>query len=111
MGLAAHLEAVMNGMFLVLIGLIWKHLRLAARTAGVLFWLILYAGYANWACTLLGAIFGTSKMTPIAGAGHSAAGWQEAIVGVGLVSLSIAAMTSCIMVLWGLRGGGHSSAA
>lgn len=104
MGLAAHLEGVMNGTFLAVIGLLWNRLRLSPRAGTAVFWLALYGTYANWASTLLAAMLGTSRMTPIAGAGHGGRPWQEAIIDAGLISLTLAMLACCGLVLWGLRG-------
>jgi hydroxylaminobenzene mutase len=104
MGLASHLEGVMNGTFLLALGLAWRHLILSARSQTALFWLALYGTYVNWFTTLLAATFGTSRSTPLAGAGYSGAAWQEALVDFGLVSLSLAMLGTCVLALWGLRG-------
>src|SRR5664280_3626813 len=45
MGLAAHLEGVMNGTFLVALGAIWSHVRLSPLKAAVAFWTALYGTY------------------------------------------------------------------
>jgi len=103
LGLGAHMTAVMNGMFLVLLGLLWDRLVLSARAASLAFGLILYATYANWAFSLLGAILGTGKFTPLAADGRLALPWKEALVGAGLVTLAIAMVTACILLLYGLR--------
>jgi (hydroxyamino)benzene mutase len=103
MGVSAHLEAVMNGMFLVVLGLIWKEAKLTLNAAKATFRIALYGTYTNWVATLLSAVLGTSRLTPIAGAGYTAANWQELIVAFGLVSLSIAMITCCVLVLLGLR--------
>lgn len=42
MGLSAHLEGVMNGTFLAVLGAVWGELRLPARAATAAFWLALY---------------------------------------------------------------------
>jgi hypothetical protein len=42
MGLSAHLEGVMNGVFLVVLGLVRERLVLSARAVTALFWLALY---------------------------------------------------------------------
>ena len=104
MGLSAHLEGVMNGVLLVVLGLVWPHLRLGARAEGIAFWSVLYAAYANWATTLLSAYWGTGKLTTVAGAGHVGADWQEAIVSAGLVTVTLAGIGSICLVLFGLRG-------
>ena len=71
MGLAAHLEGLMNGIFLVALGAIWTHVRLSASAAAIAFWTVLYGTYLNWFTTVLAAIFGTAALSPITGAGHS----------------------------------------
>lgn len=105
MGLSAHLEGVLNGLFLMALGLLWGRLRISARWLTVLFWSALYGAYMNWASTLAAAIFGTSRTTPIAGAGHHAAAWQENLVDAGLYSLSVAMLAVCVIALVGLRPG------
>jgi len=105
MGLAAHLEGVMNGLVLLVLGLAWPRFTLSGRASRGLFWLALYGTYVNWGSTLLAAHFGTSRSTPIAGAGFSGQPWQEALVDFGLISLSFAIVAACIMGLWGLRKG------
>src|SRR5262245_56175952 len=65
MGLAAHLEGVMNGTFLVALGAVWNEVRLSPRWKSVAYWGALYGTYANWGTTTLAAIFGTVAMSPI----------------------------------------------
>lgn len=104
MGLASHLEAVMNGMFLILLGLIWQKLRLSI---GALKWgyaLALFGTYTNWVTNLLAAIWGAgAEMLPIAGGGYQGVAWQEVVIKVGLGSLSLAMIAVCLIVLWGLK--------
>jgi (hydroxyamino)benzene mutase len=102
MGLSAHLEGVMNGTFLIALGAAWGHVHLGARAAAGAFWLILYAAYVNWASVLLGAVWGASRLMPIAGAGHHAAPWQEDVVGFGLITISVAMVAGVALVLVGL---------
>ncbi len=103
MGLAAHLEGVMNGIFLVALGAAWAHVRLSPGLSSTAYWTALYGTYANWAVTSLAAILGTAALSPITGAGHGGRPWQEAIVTVGFLSVSIAIVACSILVLWGLR--------
>src|SRR5262245_56951529 len=70
MGLSAHVGAVMSGMLVVLVGLLWDELRLGPRAAAATFRLALGANYANAAGLFLAAVFGTSGSTPIAGSGY-----------------------------------------
>ena len=103
MGLAAHLEGVMNGTFLIALGAVWTGVRLSPRLKDAAYWSALYGTYANWAVTLLAAIFGTAAMSPITAAGRSGQPWQEALVTFGFMSVGIAIVGSSILVLVGLR--------
>src|ERR1700686_910167 len=79
MGLAAHLEGVMNGTFLVALGAVWTEGRLTPGLKAVAYGGALYGAYANWAVTALAATFGTAALSPITAAGHSARPWQEGV--------------------------------
>jgi hydroxylaminobenzene mutase len=103
MGLAAHLEGVMNGTFLVAIGAIWEQVRLSPTKLTIAFWLGLYGTYVNWVMTTLAAVFGTAALSPITGAGHSGQPWQESFVTAGFMSVGIAIVLFSLLVLWGLR--------
>ena len=74
MGLAAHTSGVASGTFLAVLGAVWSELRLGTRAEGAAYWLAVYGAYAGWAAVQLAAIFGTSRMTPIAGAGAQRTG-------------------------------------
>lgn len=102
MGLASHLEGVMNGTFLIAVGAIWNRLALSATLQSCTFWLLLYGTYANWLVITLAAIYGTSEMTPIAGAGHSGLPWQETLVNTGLISVGITMLAGCALLVFGL---------
>src|SRR5262249_42672120 len=58
MGLAAHLEGVMNGIFLVALGAIWTEVKLPSPAKVMAYWTALYGTYANWLTTTLAAVFG-----------------------------------------------------
>jgi hydroxylaminobenzene mutase len=103
MGLAAHLEGVMNGIFLVALGAIWAEVRLSSKWKAVAFWTALYGTYVNWAVTTVAAILGTAAMSPITANGHSAQPFSEGIVTAGFVTVGIATVTFSILVLLGLR--------
>jgi len=103
MGLAAHLEGVMNGIFLVALGAAWTEVRLSSRLKSAAYWSALYGTYANWLVTTLAAIFGTAALSPITAAGHSAQPWQEGAVTFGFISVGIVIVACSVLVLWGLR--------
>jgi hydroxylaminobenzene mutase len=103
MGLAAHLEGVMNGTFLLALGAAWPGIRLSSRMQAVAFWTVLFGTYANWAFTMLAAVFGTAALSPITGAGHSGTPWQERFITIGFMSVGIAIVAACVMILVGFR--------
>ncbi|MFY9747973.1 MAG: hydrogenase [Acidobacteriaceae bacterium] len=103
MGLAAHLEGVMNGIFLLALGCAWTKVRLAPTALAVAFWAMLYSAYVNWLCTTLAALWGTAALSPVTGMAHPAKPWQEMVVTVGLFSVALALIAGTILVLWGLR--------
>ncbi len=103
MGLAAHLEGVLNGIFLVALGAIWAEVRLPRAAKAAAYWTALYGTYVNWLVTTLAAIFGTAALSPITAAGHSGRPWQENLVAAGFVSVGIVIVASSLLVLWGLR--------
>jgi hydroxylaminobenzene mutase len=72
MGLAAHLEGVMNGTFLVALGAVWNEVRLSPRAKSIAYCTALYGTYVNWLVTTLAAVFGTGALSPITAAGRSA---------------------------------------
>ena len=48
MGLAAHLEGVMNGTFLIALGAVWAEVKLRPGLKLATFWIALYGAYVNW---------------------------------------------------------------
>jgi hydroxylaminobenzene mutase len=103
MGLAAHLEGLMNGTFLVVLGAVWTEVRLPPLAKAIAYWTALYGTYVNWLVTTLAAVFGTAALSPITAAGHSGQPWQESLVTVGFMSVGIVIVASSVLVLWGLR--------
>jgi hydroxylaminobenzene mutase len=101
MGLTAHLEGVMNGMFLVVLGLIWNRLVINDKWLSYTFWLTLYGSFANFLAVTIAAITGAGKMMPIAG-GKEGTTLEEGIISFLLVSLALAMIAVCCMVLTGL---------
>lgn len=104
MGLASHLEGVINGMLLVLLGLLWPRLRLGAAARTATFSLALFGTFVNWATTLLAAAWGAGgPMMPIAAPGRIGPDWQETVISVLLATLSLAIVAATLLVLYGLR--------
>ena len=102
MGLAAHLEATMNGMFLMLLGVIWARIEISDSLKRITFWLALYGTFANFIAIQLAAITGAGAMLPLAG-GKEGAAPVEMLITFLLISLSAAMIAMCFLVLIGLR--------
>jgi len=103
MALAAHLEGVMNGIFLLALGAVWNEVHLSPTTKNVAYWIALFGTYGNWFVTTLAAIFGTGALSPITAAGHSGQPWQESLVTLGFLFVGATIITTSVLVLWGLR--------
>jgi hydroxylaminobenzene mutase len=105
MGLASHIEGVLSGMLLVVMGLLWPRLNLGTGMLRAAFWLLAYGAFANWFNPLLGAFWAAgSSMMPMAGMGHRGTPVQEAIIGFLAVTLALALLSGVVLVLLGLRG-------
>jgi hydroxylaminobenzene mutase len=105
MALAAHLEGVMNGTFLVALGAVWTEVRLSARLKAAAYWSALYGAYVNWIATTLGAAFGIAALSPITSAGHHALAWQETFMTALFMTVGLAIVGASVLILWGLRRG------
>ena len=104
MGLASHLEGVINGMLLVLLGLLWPRLRLAPTARSATFVLALIGTAANWGTTLLAAAWDAGgSMMSIAAPGRLGAEWQETVIAALLVVVSVAIVAAVALVIHGLR--------
>ena len=103
--MAGHVEAVLNGMFLIIVGLMADRVRLSKRASAVCAGLLLYGAFVNWITSTMAGVLGASQATPIAGAGHHAAPAVEQIVLIASVSVAFAMIGAVGMLLVGLRRG------
>lgn len=103
MGLSSHIEGVLNGIFLIVLGLIWDKVYLSAKWLRITFWLAVYGTFANWFGILIAALFNAGKMLGVAANGKEGPVIAEGIVTFSLISLTIAMLILCIMVLIGLK--------
>ena len=103
MAVAAHLTGVVNALLLIALGLAWGLLAMSPMQAKLTRGAFLYGTYANWGTSCLAAAWGTSRLTPLSGAGYSAAPWQEGVVQVLQVSLAFAILTGAVSVVYALR--------
>jgi hydroxylaminobenzene mutase len=101
MGLSAHLEGTLNGIFLVTVGLIWSKIIINDKWLTTTFWLTIYGSFANFIAVSIAAITGAGKMMPIAG-GKSGTTIAEGFITFLLISLSLAMIAVCCIILVGL---------
>ncbi|SDE25077.1 hydrogenase [Niabella drilacis] len=101
MALSAHLEGVMNGIFLMVLGLIWKRIRLSKKALAITFWLAVYGTFANLAAVIIAAVTGFGKMMPLAG-GQEGPAFLDGVISFLLVSLSLCMVAVCILSLTGV---------
>lgn len=102
MGVAAHVEGIVNGLFLMVLGLAWSRLGLSPRTSVWAYWAGVVGAYANWAIPLFAAAVGASQ-PKLAGAGFQAAPWAESLIQLTPVAGVLAPILCSTLVLWGLR--------
>ena len=100
MALSAHLEGLMNGMFLMILGLIWKRLLLSKAVLNVAFYLLIYGTFANLTAVIIAAVTGFGKMMPIAG-GQEGTAAMESLIAFLLISLALCMLAVCVIVLIG----------
>lgn len=103
MAVAAHLTGVLNALLLIALGLTWGFLSLSPAQAKLTRAAFLYSAYASWGTACLAAAWGTSRLTPLSGAGHSAAPWKEAVVQGLQVSIVLVILAAAVSVVYALR--------
>jgi len=103
MGVSSHIEGVLNGMFLIILGLIWHKIKLSDRWLKITFWLAIYGTFMNWFGILIAAIFDGGKMLGVMAEGKEGSPIVEGVIGFSLISLSVAMVIICITTLIGLR--------
>lgn len=103
MALASHLEGLLNGMFLLLLGLLWPHVHLPDAWRITAVTLIAYSAYANWLATLLAAAWGAGRrLAPIAAGDYEASSPKERVVSFLLVSLSLSILVGVGIIIVGV---------
>lgn len=104
LALSAHLLGITQGLFLMVLGLLWSKLRLSRAWAQVALALVLYGCIAAWSANLLGAIWSAgSAMLPFAAGEARGSALQETIITVFLRTAAGALIGGCSLILWGLR--------
>jgi (hydroxyamino)benzene mutase len=104
LGLSTHLLGIMQGTFLMVLGLLWPRLRVTRpmRRAGV--FLAVYGCFAAWTANLSAAIWGAgNSMLPIAAGSAHGSSIQEGTIAIALRSAAVSLIAVSLLVLWGLR--------
>jgi hydroxylaminobenzene mutase len=103
MALAAHLTGILNALVLIALGLSWRLLVMGPVQARLTRGVFLFGAYGSWGVSCLAAAWGTSRLTPLSGAGYGAAAWKESVVQVLQVALTMAILAGALSVVYALR--------
>lgn len=111
LALSTHLLGIMQGIFLMVIGILWPRLRLTPVLAQIGVVLAVYGCLAAWTANLSRAIFGAgNSMLPIAAGPAHGSAILEGIIAIALRSAAVSLIAVVLLMLWGLRGTpGHQS--
>jgi len=102
MGVSSHIEGVMNGIFLIVLGLIWQRLILSEKWLKITFWMAVYGTFANFLGILFAATFNAGKMLGIMANGKEGSPIAAGIVNFCLISLTCAMLVVSLTLLFGL---------
>ena len=104
LALSGHIVALLQGIFLVVVGLLWPKLSLSKMQARAAVWLLIYQSIAAPLANLLAATWGAgnSVISIAAGPAHGTTA-QEVVINLGLRSAGAALILGLLLVLWGLR--------
>ena len=104
LALSAHLVGLLQGILLLVAGLLWPRLRLGPALSTAATWLLIYQGIAAPTANALAAAWAAgSSVVPMAAGGAHGSAVQEALVTIGLRSAGAALVVALVLVLWGLR--------
>lgn len=107
LGLSTHLLGIMQGIFLMVMGLLWPSLRFGHVVSRITLILGVYGCIAAWTANLAAAVWGVGNgMLPIAAGQSHGSVLQEGIIAVALRSAGVSLIAFAVLVLWGLRSHG-----
>jgi hydroxylaminobenzene mutase len=102
LGLSVHLLGLMQGTFLIALGVVWPRIDLTQVWSRVASWLIIYGCVAAWTSNVLAASWGGSAMLPLASGQARSSAVHDAVITVGLRSSAVALVAATLLILWGL---------
>ena len=104
LGLSTHLLGIIQGIFLMVTGVLWPKLRLTPALFRVGSWLAIYGCFAAWTANLLAGVWGAGNpMLPLAAGQARGSALQEIIIATGLRTAAVSLIAVAILILWGLR--------
>jgi hydroxylaminobenzene mutase len=80
MGLSSHIEGILNGIFLVVLGLIWHKIEVSDLLLKITYGMALYGTFANCLGMLIAAVFNAGKSLTVAANGHEGAPIVEGFI-------------------------------
>ncbi len=104
LGLSAHLLGILQGLFLMLVGLLWPKVRLGRVASWSAFGFLIYGCLAAWSANILAAIWraGNTLLPIAAGSAHGSA-LQETVIAIGLRSSAVTLIAGVLLLIWGTR--------
>ena len=104
LALSTHLLGIMQGVFLMVAGLVWPHLRVGKLASRIGSALAAYGCLAAWTANLYGAVWAAGgSMVPMASGGVQGTAAQELAIRVLLRSSALSLIGAVLLMLWGLR--------
>lgn len=104
LALSAHLIGLLQGVFLIVVGIVWPRLSFGPAAARLAFWLLAYGCLVAWTANLAGAALGAgSTIVPMAAGAARGSAAQETILMLALRSSGVALVGALLLILWGAR--------
>ena len=104
LGLSVHLLGLMQGLFLMVAGLLWPKLTLSRLSSSIAHCSAIYGCLTALAANLLAATWGAgNSLLPLAAGSARGSVTQETIISIGLRTAAVALIISVILIVWGLR--------
>jgi hydroxylaminobenzene mutase len=104
LALSAHLLGIMQGLFLMVTGVIWPRLKLSRTTSRVTFGLSLYGCFVAWLTNVVAATLGAGHLLlPMAAGPARGTELQEQLIAMSLRTTAVALIAASGLILWGLR--------
>lgn len=104
LGRSVHTLSATTAILLMVFGLLWTRLALAAAASRVAFWFLIYSSIAIIVAFVMAAAWGAGNtVMPIAAGSSRGTAAQETAIMIVAYSSAPTGITSFALVLWGLR--------